>query len=65
VLATLWPIDADVAVRFTAAIYDELVTDGTLQTAGTAVAVHCAVRAARAAEPDRPSRWALFTHTGP
>jgi hypothetical protein len=58
-------IDADVALDLTEAVYGELVTDGAFASANAALAVHRAVHRLRAAGTDRPSRWALFTHTGP
>jgi hypothetical protein len=65
VLATLWSVDAGVALRWTEVVYQESIVDGVLVPSRSAFAAHQAVHALRAAAVGRPSRWALFTHTGP
>lgn len=65
VLATLWSVDADVARLLTEAVFADLTRGGRFDPAGAAAAARAAVLTLRAADPGRPSRWALFTHTGP
>lgn len=65
VLATLWSVDAEAASAFAAELFPALVTAGRLDPARTAGATTAALRRLRDAEPERPSRWAAFTHTGP
>ncbi|MFI0897954.1 CHAT domain-containing protein [Streptomyces sp. NPDC020983] len=65
VLATLWSVDAEAASAFAAELFPGLVTAGRLDPARTAGAATRAMRRLRDAEPERPSRWAAFTHTGP
>jgi hypothetical protein len=65
VLATLWSVDAEVAYAFADQLFPELVENGRLAAARTAEAAGQAVRRLRDAEPERPSRWAPFIHTGP
>ncbi|MEV4758494.1 CHAT domain-containing protein [Micromonospora sp. NPDC049559] len=65
VLATLWAVDADVARLLTETVFGALTTTGRFDPGGAAEAARAAVLALRATDPGRPSRWALFTHTGP
>lgn len=66
VIATLWPIDDTDAVTVTRSVYTSLMADGASLRADTAAAaVHHATRRLRALYPDKPSRWAAYTHTGP
>ncbi|MEU4240913.1 CHAT domain-containing protein [Actinoplanes sp. NPDC026619] len=63
VLATLWAVDADVALALARSVYAGF-TPGAGRPDIAAV-TRAAVLERRAAEPGRPSRWAMFTHTGP
>lgn len=64
VLATLWAVDADAARLLTKTVFTDLTATGRFDPGGAAEAARAAVLALRAADPGRPSRWALFTHTG-
>jgi CHAT domain-containing protein len=65
VIATLWPIDDNDAVRVTKHIYTILTTPNRSYVDAVAIAVHEAVRGLRILYPDLPSRWAAHTHIGP
>jgi hypothetical protein len=64
VLATLWSVDSDVALSVARTVIAGLTRTGHFETTAVAAVLRTAVLERRAAEPDRPSRWALFTHTG-
>ncbi|GII88854.1 CHAT domain-containing protein [Sphaerisporangium siamense] len=65
VIGTLWPIDDDIAVTIADAFYTHLTTsDGTLDPALAACALHHAVRSARDEYPATPSLWAAYIHAG-
>ncbi|MEV5750751.1 CHAT domain-containing protein [Actinoallomurus sp. NPDC052308] len=65
VIGTLWQINDALAVTVADAFYTALRTsDGTLDTARSAHALHHAVRAARDAFPATPSLWAAYLHAG-
>ncbi|WP_367139039.1 MULTISPECIES: CHAT domain-containing protein [Streptomyces] len=65
VVATLWNVHDAPAARLARAVYDRLITGGSIAPAGAAEALHHAVRALRAEHPYRPSVWAPFLHMGP
>ena len=69
VIATLWPLNDDIAAYATGIIYRHLNTtrDGSsaLDADRAAAATHHATRDLRHQLPDRPSLWATLTHTGP
>ncbi|MFE4415765.1 CHAT domain-containing protein [Streptomyces sp. NPDC056821] len=58
VIATLWQVHDRTAAQIARAFYAEYGSDD------TALALHRAVRAARAADPVLPTRWAAHIHTG-
>jgi CHAT domain len=62
VIATLWPVDDDVAASLAHSFYDNL---GAAKTAATAaLALHHAVRLSRDRYPKKPSMWAAHVHSG-
>ncbi|WP_424891648.1 CHAT domain-containing protein [Streptomyces sp. XH2] len=61
VVAALWNVHDAPAARLARAVYDRLITGGSIAPAG---ALHHAVRALRAERPYRPSVWAPFLHAG-
>jgi CHAT domain-containing protein len=65
VIATLWSVWDAEAAQVAEDVYNALVSDGELQAAGAARALHDAVNRLRAGHPDRPSVWTPFAHTGP
>jgi hypothetical protein len=65
VVASLWSADAVVAAQVAEDVLTALTRTGRFESRLAALAVHRAVVRLRDADPDRPSRWALFTHTGP
>ncbi|WP_326582646.1 CHAT domain-containing protein [Streptomyces sp. NBC_00481] len=65
VVAALWSILEKTAVRVFDAVYRDIVVDGALQPAGSALALHNALRRVRTDNPDQPGLWTPFTHTGP
>ncbi|MFI0718268.1 CHAT domain-containing protein [Streptomyces sp. NPDC021224] len=64
VVATLWPVFDAVAADLAAAVYGTLTETGSFQAAGSARALHTAMRALRARYPRQPSVWAPFVHIG-
>lgn len=58
VIATLWQVHDQTAAQIARAFYAEHGSDD------TALALHRAVREARAADPLLPTRWAAHIHTG-
>jgi CHAT domain-containing protein len=65
VVATLWSIDADMATRLTRDVFGSLTRGGLFRPQDSATAVTEAVLRLRNENPERPSRWAAFTHIGP
>ena len=70
VIATLWPLDDEIAADTTGMIYRHLATttpDGSsaLDSDQAALATHRATRDLRFQLRDQPSLWATLTHTGP
>jgi CHAT domain-containing protein len=70
VIATLWPLDDEIAADTTGIIYHHLTTttpDGSaaLDAERAALATHRATRGLRYQLRDQPSLWAMLTHTGP
>jgi tetratricopeptide (TPR) repeat protein len=65
VIGTLWTVGDTAAAELTRLVYPALIVDGTIDPSGAAEALHHAQRHFRAHHPGEPSRWALFTHTGP
>ncbi|MFJ5229625.1 CHAT domain-containing protein [Kitasatospora sp. NPDC088391] len=61
-VGSLWPVADDTGVQLAESFYRHLTTR---QDAGVARALHHAVSRLRAADPDRPSRWASPVHIGP
>jgi hypothetical protein len=65
VIGTLWEIDDYTAVTVAGAFYTTLTSGGTALDIGRAPrALHDAVRAVRASQPDKPSVWASYLHAG-
>ncbi|MCX4632927.1 CHAT domain-containing protein [Streptomyces sp. NBC_01443] len=64
IVATLWSINDSTAPEVARAVYAEAIHKGRLDPAAIAVALHNAVRAIRADNPE-PSRWAPYLHVGP
>jgi CHAT domain len=63
VIATLWPtLDSPPARRIAESVHRD--TAGTVGLAGTASALHRAVRRQRDRAPDAPSIWAAYMHGG-
>ncbi|MEH6373503.1 CHAT domain-containing protein [Streptomyces sp. KLMMK] len=65
VIATLWNVHDAPAARLTGAVYEQLITDGIINPAHAAEALHHAVRSLRSEHPYEPGVWAPFLHTGP
>ncbi|GHE92777.1 hypothetical protein GCM10014715_56550 [Streptomyces spiralis] len=65
VVATLWSIDAATATRLTRDVFGSLTRGGLFRPQESATAVTEAVIGLRNETPERPSRWAAFTHIGP
>lgn len=65
VVATLWSVDDADTADLLEALYTDLIAEGRFSPARAARALHAAVLAMRDANPDRPSVWTPFTHTGP
>jgi hypothetical protein len=65
VIGTLWSVHDRSAARITQAVYGKLAHGGRLWPAGSARALHDAVRAERRRLPGNPSFWASFLHVGP
>ncbi|GAB2620255.1 hypothetical protein Aab01nite_34560 [Paractinoplanes abujensis] len=65
VIATLWSVWDEQAAQVAADVYAALVTGGVPDARPAAHALHRAVRRLRTAQPDRPSVWTPFAHTGP
>ncbi|MET9248044.1 CHAT domain-containing protein [Nonomuraea sp. NPDC003709] len=64
VVGTLWSAADDVAARVVQDVYTDLAqADATSDD--VPVALHSAVRSARARSPRTPSLWAVYTHFGP
>ena len=61
----LWSVADTATVRVARDVYDALARDGELDAAGSAKALHAAVRALRTRHPGTPSMWAPFLHVGP
>jgi tetratricopeptide (TPR) repeat protein len=64
VIGTLWNIGDDL-VDIVTDVYRQLVADGQPDPAEAAVAVHRALRRARASDPWLATRWAPLVHLGP
>ncbi|UOZ11348.1 CHAT domain-containing protein [Amycolatopsis sp. WQ 127309] len=65
VIGTLWSVADTATVRVARDVYDALARDGELDAAGSAKALHAAVRALRNRHPGTPSMWAPYLHVGP
>ncbi|MEU6577592.1 CHAT domain-containing protein [Streptomyces sp. NPDC046805] len=66
VVATLWQVNDQTAAQIARTFYAGYGVDtGTDGDDRVALALHRAVRAARAADPLLPTRWAAHIHTGP
>ena len=65
VVATLWPVYDVVAAEITEAFYEQAVVNGSFVPQRSALALHQAVREARAANRHQPTAWAPFVHVGP
>lgn len=65
VIATLWTVRDDTAVKIAGDVYPRLVDRGRLDPAGSAEALHHAIRRQRTLDRRRPSEWAPFVHIGP
>lgn len=63
VIATLWPIHDDDAVRVTRSVYSQLASGGK-SADNAAQALHKALAALRDLHPGKPSRWAAYSHSG-
>jgi CHAT domain-containing protein len=55
----------DTAAIVTQAIYTQLLHNSVLDLNRAARALHHAIRQLRDADPEHPSTWAAFIHTGP
>ncbi len=62
-VASLWPLDDDIATRTTRAFYEAMPATPDADSAATAL--HHVTRLLRTAEPKRPDRWAALVHSGP
>ena len=69
VIATIWPLNDDIAAYATGIIYRSLATTtagaAALDADQAAAATHHATRTLRHQLPDQPSLWAMLIHTGP
>ncbi|WP_146778958.1 CHAT domain-containing protein [Actinomadura craniellae] len=65
VIATMWPVEDEVAAWMTARMYDRMHTAGALDPARAALALHEAARALRHRHPADPILWASHLHFGP
>lgn len=64
VLASMWPIRDDIALRLARRVYSEVRPLGD-SIKGTSAVLHSAVREVRTEYPDSPLLWASFVHFGP
>ncbi|WP_412538501.1 CHAT domain-containing protein [Longispora sp. K20-0274] len=64
VIATLWYVGDTVSFEIAQAVYTQIAEAGTIAPAGSALALHRAVRAARAKYRQWPSQWAFHIHVG-
>ncbi|MFK0136303.1 CHAT domain-containing protein [Streptomyces murinus] len=64
VIATLWSVYDGATADLATTTYDELMSTGRFRPAGSARALHAAVRALRLRYPEQPSVWAPFVHIG-
>jgi CHAT domain len=62
VIATLWPVDDDMAADLARWFYSDLAPAGTANAA--ALALHHAIRLGRVDYADEPSMWAAHVHSG-
>jgi hypothetical protein len=62
VIATLWPVDDDVAARAAQRFYELLASAPNAD--GAAAALHQVTRELRARYPDQPQAWAPLVHSG-
>ncbi|MFE6838753.1 CHAT domain-containing protein [Streptomyces sp. NPDC057705] len=62
-IASLWPLDDDIAASAAAAFYRHL--PGTATAGDAATVLHSVIRNLRAEHPDRPDLWAALIHSGP
>jgi tetratricopeptide (TPR) repeat protein len=62
VIATLWPIDDQAAVRIASDVYGQLIAGASSES--VAHALHTGIRNMRAKLPDHPSVWAAHIHAG-
>jgi hypothetical protein len=65
VIATLWSVYDRASTEVARQVYGDLIQDGQLVPAGSAEALHAAVRAQRRRHPLTPSWWTPFIHIGP
>jgi hypothetical protein len=65
VIGTLWSVWDDSAATITTGLYPQLLHNGNLDTRTAANALHHTTRTLRDTNPNRPSTWAPFIHTGP
>lgn len=65
VIGTLWSVHDRSAARVTQSVYGNLAHDGQLWPAGSARALHGAIRAERMRHSRNLSVWASFLHVGP
>jgi hypothetical protein len=65
VIGTLWSVYDSTAADMAETVYKELTSTGQFEPAGSALALHNAVRALRDNALLPPSAWAPFIHTGP
>nr|WP_157527249.1 CHAT domain-containing tetratricopeptide repeat protein [Kibdelosporangium sp. MJ126-NF4]CEL13672.1 hypothetical protein [Kibdelosporangium sp. MJ126-NF4] len=62
VIASLWPLNDDIAATAAAAFYERLPSGSTADRA--AVALHEVANELRAQHPERPDLWAALVHSG-
>jgi tetratricopeptide (TPR) repeat protein len=62
VIATLWPVDDQIAVQIADRFYQYLARGGLADEAGAAL--HAATRRLRATRADQPSLWTAHIHSG-
>ena len=65
VIATLWSVADGNAVHVMQLLYASLTAGGRLEPAHSAIALRDALLRVRNTAPSKPSRWMMYTHTGP
>jgi hypothetical protein len=65
VIATLWPVSEQAALRAVRGVYGRLAATGEITAADSAVTLHAVTRELRDRAAGHPAYWAPFVHLGP